>query len=468
MNKVIISAFLSLCVASSASTGLGQKTPQTSKQTNQSGGNGSALSNNDSIAKSDLNSARVDEASDAQRRYDSAIALSEAGKFTEAITALKELLKLQPQDPQIHFGMGMAYSKGKAYKDALDSFKKAVRYKPDWPEAHFRLGVVSYVLGKKSESTDEYKTLVQLNSQLGNLLYRIINEDNPNLIENAASTDPNSMLAKPAPEANAKSEPTATTNRAQVNSDAAASPTLTDIYKVGIGDILDIRFLNAPSMARSTLFTVVAGGMIDFPVAGGPIMVAGLSPEEIQTKIAAELKRRAVEENAQLSVGVRQYVSHSVMITGLVAAPGTRILRREAVPLYVVLAESQLRNDAGRITIMRGGAVHSSLDLNDPLTMNATVGDGDVITVTSRPQEYYYIAGRINYPGQKNFQSGITLLQAILAAGGTAKQNESLVEISREGTDGRLVTTQYNLKEIKAGKVGDPKLQTGDRIQVVR
>jgi protein involved in polysaccharide export with SLBB domain len=280
-----------------------------------------------------------------------------------------------------------------------------------------------------------------------------------------ALTDPNAMLA--VPEANAKAQPTTTTSRAAVNSDAAASPILTDIYKVGIGDILDIRFLNSPTITRSTLFTVVAGGMIDFPVAGGPIMVAGLSTEEIQSRIAAELKRRAVEENAQLSVGVRQYASHSVMVTGLIGAPGTRILRREAVPLYVVLAESQLRNDAGRITIMRGAA-HLSLDLNDPMTMNATVENGDVITVTSRPQEFYYIAGRINYPGQKNFQSGITLLQAILAAGGTAKQNETLVEVSREGTDSRLKTTQYNLKEIKGGKVEDPKLQSGDRIQVVR
>src|SRR5206468_11401162 len=116
--------------------------------------------------------------------------------------------------------------------------------------------------------------------------------------------------------------------------------------------------------------------------------------------------------------------------TGLVAGPGARVLRREAVPLYVVLAESQLRNDAGRIVIMRAGSTGQSLDLNDPQTLNTTIVNGDVITVTGRPLEFYYIAGRINYPGQKTFQSGITLLQAILAAGGTPRQNENIVEIS--------------------------------------
>jgi polysaccharide export outer membrane protein len=251
-------------------------------------------------------------------------------------------------------------------------------------------------------------------------------------------------------------------------SDPAGSPTpeLTEIYRVGVGDVLDIRVLNS-SNSKSTLFTVVGGGLIDLPIAGGSISVAGLTPEEIQTRIAAELKRRAVEEKARVSVAVRQYLSHSVTVTGLVVNPGTRFLRRELVPLYVVLAESQLRNDSGRVVIMRLGTPGEAHDLSDPATLNLNVQSGDVITITSRPQEFYYIGGRINYPGQKSFQPGITLLQAILAAGGTSRQ-ENRVEISREGVDGRLVTIRYNIKQIKSGEVEDPKLKVGDRIEVSR
>jgi hypothetical protein len=115
---------------------------------------------------------------------------------------------------------------------------------------------------------------------------------------------------------------------------------------------------------------------------------------------------------------------------------------------------------------MRAGQ-SQTLDLSDSGSLNTTVVSGDVITVTGKPQEYYYIAGRINYPGQKNFQSGISLLQAILAAGGV-RQGDGIVEISREGTDGHLVTTRYNLKQIKAGEVSDPKVQPGDRIEVIK
>ena len=250
------------------------------------------------------------------------------------------------------------------------------------------------------------------------------------------------------------------------DSGSANVPDLTEIYRVGIGDVLDIRLLNSANN-KSTLFTVVGSGVIDLPIAGGTISVAGLTTEEIQTRIAAELKRRAVEEKAQVSVGVRQYLSHSVTVTGLVVNPGTRFLRREMVPLYVVLAESQLRNDGGRVMIMRAGVAGQAHDLSDPATLNLNVQSGDVITVTSRPQEFYYIGGRINYPGQKSFQPGITLLQAILASGGTSRQ-ENRVEISREGADRRLVTIRYNLKQIKSGAVEDPKLKPGDRIEVGR
>jgi protein involved in polysaccharide export with SLBB domain len=254
--------------------------------------------------------------------------------------------------------------------------------------------------------------------------------------------------------------------KASVNDSSPASAPerqLTDIYRVGIGDVLDIR-LNSTSN-RSTLFTVLEEGVVDLPLAGGVISVVGRTPDEIQNIISSELTRRAVDEHARVSVGVRQYLSHSISVTGLVNMPGTRFLRRERVPLYVVLSESQLRNDGTRVVILRGGIPGPGYDLSDTATLNMTVQAGDVITVTTKPQEFYYIGGRVNYPGQKMFQPGVTLLQALLASGGTAK-SDTKVELSREGSGGRLSTTQYTIKQIKSGAVADPKLQPGDRIEV--
>jgi protein involved in polysaccharide export with SLBB domain len=241
---------------------------------------------------------------------------------------------------------------------------------------------------------------------------------------------------------------------------------LADIYKVGIGDVLTIGMTNSTT-SRSTLYTVSDGGWLDFPLAGGPIAVAGLTTAEIQARLASELKRRAVDEGAQLTVGVRQYSSHMVTVTGLVNNPGTRVLKREIVPLYLIIAEVQPRGEAAQLTVVRGGTTGPALDLYDPAALNFNIQPGDVINVTSRQQEFYYIGGRINHPGQKSFQPGITVLQAILAAGGVNSHSDHEINLLREGSDGRLTTTTLDLRQIKAGRVRDPRLQSGDRIEVV-
>lgn len=478
MKNVIALAIVSLFVVTSTFAGQASSEPNAQSASQKKNQETALSANTGNGATPGSNTASSD--AEATRLYESAISLSEAGKLDEAIEAFKQSLRLKPEDPQSNFSLGMTYSKVKNYKEAFESFKRAAKFRPDWADAHFRLGVMSYVLGKKGQASEEYRKLLEFKSPLANVLYRIIKADLPpsEVAPNVGESDPLAVAARvdgatPATSTDEKNatpktttENTGATEPTSSSTETTPGASLTETYKVGIGDVLDIRFLNSATAGRSTLFTVVGGGVIDYPVAGGPIAVAGLTTDEIQARLAAELKRRAIEDNARISVGVRQYVSHSVVINGLVASPGARILRREAVPLYVVLAESQLRNDAGRVVIMRNGS-SQALDLADSSALNTTVMSGDVITVTARPVEYYYIAGRINYPGQKNFQANISLLQAILAAGGV-RQGENTVEISREGTDGRLVTTRYNLKQIKAGEIGDPKVQPGDRIEVIK
>jgi protein involved in polysaccharide export with SLBB domain/TolA-binding protein len=467
-------------------------------------------------------------ASEAQRNYTAGVALYNSGKLDKAISAFKEANKLKPNDPQTQYMLGMAYWKAKAYNDSVDSFKRAVQFRPDWAEAYFRLGLTYYVLGRKAQTNEAYQKLLELKSPLASKLYRINTDTNPsNVVENPtkpaaptakqvevvpvsapaavaplnekppatgntlSTTAASSSKAKPplAP-ANEMSSPAASesnnapttalsgpaTPAAPATKTANGDPAsgnkaiasddsgLTDIYRVGIGDVLDIRLLNSAAN-RSTLYTVIEGGLIDLPIAGGPIPVAGLTTKDIQARITSELKRLAVEDLSQVAVGVRQYASHTVIITGLVGSPGTKILRREAVPLYVLLAEVQPRLDAARAAIMRPGVPTQVVDLSNSAALNFIVRPGDVITLTARQQDFYYIGGRISYPGQKPFQPGITLVQAILAAGGIARDN--VVELSREGLDGRLATTKFNLKEIKAGKIQDPKLQPGDRVEVL-
>jgi polysaccharide export outer membrane protein len=239
---------------------------------------------------------------------------------------------------------------------------------------------------------------------------------------------------------------------------------LTSVYRIGVGDVLDIRLLNSQT-GRSTLFTVMNGGLIEYPLVGGSFTVAGLTTDELGSRLAAELKRRGINMDSPVVVSVRDYASHTAIISGLVNYPGRRVLRREATPLYVLIAEAQLRPDASRAVIVRGSESIQINDLSEPTALNVLVKADDFITISARQLQYYFIGGRINAPGQKAHQPGLTLIQAILAAGGLSRSQDT-VEISREEADGRLTTTKYVLKDIKAGKVPDPRIQPGDRIEV--
>ncbi|HYE14366.1 MAG TPA: polysaccharide biosynthesis/export family protein [Pyrinomonadaceae bacterium] len=244
---------------------------------------------------------------------------------------------------------------------------------------------------------------------------------------------------------------------------------LTAVYRIGVGDVLDIRTLNEQDPRQSTLFTVLAGGVLDYPLLPDPLTVAGMTTEELSAQLVAEFRHRNIYDRPQVRVSVREYASHAVLVSGLANDPGTKILRREAVPLYVVIAEAQPKPEAGRaVVISHSTGKTTSVDLSDAAALNMLVQQGDVINLTARPPEFFYAGGEIASPGQKDFHAGMTLTQGLLASGGVTRFSSGRVRVSRQGPDGRLVSTEYNLKEIEDGRAPDPPLQAGDRVEVTR
>jgi len=245
---------------------------------------------------------------------------------------------------------------------------------------------------------------------------------------------------------------------------AVVTATASQVYRVGIRDVLDIQ-LAGQSGKQSTLFTIADGGLLEYPLAGGPIAAAGMTTAEVAALLRQRIK---ILDNPAVTVKVRDYASHGVTITGFVAAPGVKNLRREAVPLYTLLAEALMMPEAASATISREGRAPIFVDLKDANLAATLVLPGDVIKVSGAAvaTEFFFVGGEINAPGQKPFHAGVTLTQAILAAGGTTRSAGSKVRVSRQGADGRLLTDEYNLRKIQEGKNPDPVLQKGDRISV--
>jgi protein involved in polysaccharide export with SLBB domain len=250
-------------------------------------------------------------------------------------------------------------------------------------------------------------------------------------------------------------------------SNIPVSAALTQTYRVGVGDVLDIQ-LPASLSTKSTLYTVLAGGLLDYPLTKEPLPIGGLTTEAIAARLRISIK---VLDHPSVSVKVRDYASHAVKVIGFVSVPGAKLLRREAVPLYVVLSEAMPMSDATSATLIRAGRSAEVVDLRDTSALSQLVVAGDVIKVSVSPVEatdFFFAGGDINSPGQKAYHAGLTLTQAVLASGGPSSTAGNQVRVSRQGRDGRLVSAEYNLRDIQSGKIQDPTLRVGDRIEVTR
>lgn len=247
-----------------------------------------------------------------------------------------------------------------------------------------------------------------------------------------------------------------------------ASPT--EIYKVGIGDILFISLQNAPAK-ETTYFTVLNDGNIDYPLAGEMVQVLGLTIEQIEELLEERIK---LYESPQISIKIREHNSHVFTVLGLVERLGEKTMQREAVPLYVVKAEAVVNPRANEVTIKRGNLEKQIVDLKDAKSGDVLIYPGDIVEFRindetanlSRASQFYFIGGEINSGGRKDYIKGITLTQAILESGGLKKSNVKKVVIRRKNEAGMLVPTEYDLKAIKDGKAVDPVLEAGDTIEI--
>ena len=360
---------------------------------------------------------------------------------------------------------GAKYGQGGLPRQAAQIFERAVKLDPEYLDAYFGLGHAYFDMGSWDKSKESLRALLNLNpndSEARALLAQVEaaaeRRSDPAAVP-VAEVKPETQIAK-------GSDVSASTPPASSNEKTDDKENLTSVYKVGAGDVLDVRLTDATSN-RSTLFTITPSGLLEHPDLPDPLPVAGLTVDEITARLKADLQRRAVTDNIKIWVGVREYGSHAILVSGLVKEPGTKIIRREAIPLYVVIADAQPLPEATRLTLARNQTNELvSIELTDTKEMNRLVLPGDVITLHPHEVQFFYVSGEVKSPGEKTFRRGLTLTQAVMIAGGvTTKSKEA--RLARDDGNGFLTVTRFKLKDIDSGKVRDPLIQPGDRITIV-
>lgn len=250
------------------------------------------------------------------------------------------------------------------------------------------------------------------------------------------------------------------------SSDAVKPPT--EIYKIGVGDVLFVNLKNTPKAAG--YYTVRHDGTIDFPLAGENPTVVKKTVEQIEAELTAAI---TLYSNPQVEVKVREYASHKINVSGMAERVGEQSLQRDAMPLYVIRAEALVSSAATKVIIRRGDLANvETYDLRDEKTGEILIYPGNSVEFTADGKRsllassgFFYIAGEVNSSGQKQFTDGMTLFQAVISAGG-AKGNPKKATLRRKNDKGTLNVAEYNLRAIKDGKASDPLISPGDMIEI--
>ncbi len=259
-----------------------------------------------------------------------------------------------------------------------------------------------------------------------------------------------------------------------------------DRYRVGPGDVLDIRVFNKPQFSRDAV-RVDSRGMIRMPLIEGEIQAACRTEEEL----AREITTRYLEflRQPQVDVFIKEYESQPVAVLGAVRAPSRFQLHRRARLLELLSFVGGSTDNAGGIVqivhtaspsvceaSVQGGSDEASVNVLDNFKLvdtlrgdekaNPYVRPGDVISVTEAEQAF--VVGNVLKPSAIPLKGRITVSRAIAMCGGTMPDTRSdRVRIVRQ-PPGSMTKTEIfvNLKAIDKQREDDVALQAGDIVDV--
>lgn len=411
---------------------------------------------------------------EARRLLEEGIEFTGAGQFAQAVSSLEAAIKLDPQYAEAYAALGRAYFKMREWRRAVDNLhhaaalnarQKQAKTAQPLPTPHLVSASIQpqWVPEPGTPGSNTFHSLAMKLNAIEAPLPEATLDEKTTGEEAPEPTGVNvSMSASPA---------SSTVESRSVNpiplNPSSEDLSLTKIYRVGPGDVLDVR-INQAQPQQSTLFTVTPAGLLEHPLLAAPLNVSALTTEEIVTKLQDDFKQRALIENPEVTVGIRDYASHSILVSGLVKESGTRFLRREAIPLYVVVADAQPLPEAAKVTVVRNELNQMfEIDLTKVADMNLLVRPGDVVNLQRSEAQFIYVGGEVKDPGEKIFRRGLTLTQAIISAGGMTPKSK-VAEIGRDNGEGFLVKTTFKLQDIQTGKALDPLIKPGDRIMIIR
>ncbi len=283
---------------------------------------------------------------------------------------------------------------------------------------------------------------------------------------------------------------------------AAARPAARDSpagerYRIGPGDVLDIRVYNRPQLSREAV-RVDGRGLIRMPLIEGEIRAACRTEDEVAADIYARYQK--YYRRPHVDVFIKEYNSAPVAVIGAVNNPGRFQLQRRVRLLELISfaggpsdragARLQVAHTAG-VSICKPGAAEAQVagegggaaadvedvagsfeffTLQDTLRgddrSNPYVQPGDIVTLPEADQAY--VVGNVLRPTAVSLREPVTVTRALAMAGGTLPDTKGgkirVIRQSPGSTDRTEILV--DLRAVEKRQAEDLALQANDIVEV--
>ena len=201
-------------------------------------------------------------------------------------------------------------------------------------------------------------------------------------------------------------------------SDKASIP---EDYLIQSEDVIRMSVLGEPELAGDQV--VDPRGDINIPLIGS-VHAAGLTRTQLIDKITQGLTKYLVEPEVQLTLV--QFRKPKVYVMGMVNRPGMVEFRPGDKVLEAIALAGSYNNVAyleGATLTHKGDDKGIPLDLHkllleNDLSQNYELQDGDTIYVPENIKNRYYVLGDVGRPGRFDLKDNVTVMDAITNAGG--------------------------------------------------
>jgi polysaccharide export outer membrane protein len=222
-------------------------------------------------------------------------------------------------------------------------------------------------------------------------------------------------------------------------------------YIISEGDTLNISVWGNKEL--SAIVKVRPDGKISLP-ALGELHAADLTPLKLQNLLTEKMKR--LVRDPLITVTIDQISNNKVYIFGGGVKATVFDLTRRTTLLQLLCVLGDLNNaDLHEAYVLRNGEKIKKdfyrLFVKGRAEEDLLLNPNDVVFFPAVTDNNIYVIGAVNTPKPITYREGMTVMEAILQAGGFTKYaKENATEVLRKDSFGRQVTIPVKLKRLIA------------------